>query len=34
VCEFGATGDEANLKKRYGYDEDIIANKILKVLKK
>ena len=33
VCEFGRTGDEANLKKHFGYDVDIIATKILKIIK-
>ena len=32
VKEFGSTGDEANLKKKYGFTSNIIARKILKIM--
>ena len=32
IKEFGSTGDEANLKKKYGFTSNTIANKILKIL--
>lgn len=34
VKSFGTSGDEANLKKKYGYTSDIIAKKIINVMKK
>ncbi|MBR6778938.1 MAG: transketolase [Clostridia bacterium] len=34
VCDFGVSGDEINLKKHFGYDANIIAEKILKIIKK
>jgi len=34
VCEFGATGDEVNLKKHFGYDVLTISKKILKIMNK
>lgn len=32
IKEFGSTGDEANLKKKYGFTSNTIAKKILKIL--
>ncbi len=32
VKTFGASGDEANLKKKYGFTSDIISKKIVKIL--